>query len=175
MGKSGDGTAGGDGQSTDGSATEDSEAGGGGSSEGDLTPAAEDPQVDEAAQAADLALRRLQKELDRGEIDPQLLDELGWTKEELAAFKDRLSQQLEERQLNEQQQKEKSLSQKSFEEMLRSLDVQSTGTTREGRADKDRDLQDTTNRQSVVPRQYEERFRMYQRSASGVKTPPGKK
>jgi hypothetical protein len=77
--------------------------------------------------------------------------------------------------LNEQQRKEKSLSQKSFEEMLRSLDVQSTGTTREGRADKDRDVQDTTNRQSVVPKQYEERFRMYQRSASGVKPAPGQK
>jgi hypothetical protein len=174
MGKSGEGAAGGDGQSTDGPAAEDSEGGSGGSSEGESAPA-KDPQVDEAAQAADLALRRLQKELDRGEIDPKLLEELGWTKEELSAFKDRLSQQLEARQLNEQQKKEKSLSQKSFEEMLRSLDVNSTGTTREGRSDKDRDVQDTTSRQTTVPGQYQEQFKRYQRSASGLKNKPTNK
>ena len=168
MGKSGDGTTGGDGQSTDGPAAEDADGGSGGSSEGESAPA-KDPQVDDAAQAANLALRRLQKELDRGEVDPKLLEELGWTKDELAAFRERLQQQLEQRNLNEQQRKEKSLSQKSFEEMLRSLDVNSTGTTREGRSDKDRDMQDTTNRQTTVPGQYQEQFKRYQRSASGLK------
>ena len=131
----------------------------------------DDSSVDEAAQAAGLALRRLEKELDRGTVDPKLLEELGWTREELNAFRKRMQDQLNERQLNEQQQREKNLSQKSFEEMLRSLDVQPSARTREGRTDKDRDQQDTTSRQSIVPKQYEERFRMYQRSMSG---PEGK-
>ena len=64
---------------------------------------------------------------------------------------------------------------KSFDEMLRSLDVKSTGNTRQGRTDKDRDQQDTTGRQSAVPKQLEEKFRMYQRSMSGQKDPKSKK
>ena len=123
----------------------------------------------EAADAADLALKRLDRELDRGEIDPKLLEELGWTEDELRDFHERLQKQLAERKLTVQQQREKDLAQKSFDEMLRSLDVKSTGNSRQGRTDKDRDQQDTTGRQSAVPKQLEEKFRMYQRSMSGQK------
>jgi hypothetical protein len=107
--------------------------------------------------------------LDRGEIDPKLLEELGWTEDELRDFHERLQKQLAERKLTAQQQREKDLAQKSFDEMLRSLDVKSTGNTRQGRTDKDRDQQDTTGRQSAVAKQLEEKFRMYQRSMSGQK------
>ncbi|MFM7835451.1 MAG: hypothetical protein ACKPJD_26950, partial [Planctomycetaceae bacterium] len=89
-------------------------------------------EVDQAAQAAGLALKRLQKELERGEVDPELLQELGWTKDELSKFADRMQQQLDEREQNEQQAREKSLSQKSFEEMLRSLGIGGSGAAREG-------------------------------------------
>jgi hypothetical protein len=166
-GRSSNGPAGGQGEQGDAEMQ-----GGGVPGGGDAPPienSSSDPSVEEAAQAADLALRRLQKDLDRGDVDPKLLEDLGWTKDELTAFKQRLGKQLEERQLNDQQQKEKSLSQKSFEEMLRSLDVNSTGTIREGLKDKDRDVQDTTGRQSVVPRQYQEQYKRYQRSVSGLK------
>ena len=129
----------------------------------------------EAADAADLALKRLDRELDRGEIDPKLLEELGWTEDDLRDFNERLQKQLAERKLTAQQQREKDLAQKSFDEMLRSLDVKSTGNTREGRTDKDRDQQDTTGRQSSVPKQLEEKFRMYQRSMSGQKDSKSKK
>jgi hypothetical protein len=84
-----------------------------------------------------------------------------------------MQQQLEERQLNEQQVREKSLSQKSFDEMLRSLDVQSSGKTREGSSARDRDRQDTTGRQSTPPSRYRSNFDAYQRSLSGAgKTEP---
>ena len=123
-------------------------------------------EVDEAAQAAGLALKRLQKELERGEVDPELLKELGWTKDELAGFADRMQQQLEEREQNEQQQREKSLSQKSFEEMLRSLGVGGSGATREGDARRDRDRQDTTIRNSAPPSRYRSSYEAYRRSLS---------
>jgi len=157
-----------------GSGQESDEPGGGGpGQESKARP--NDPQVDDAAKAAGLALRRLQKDLERGEVDPKLLEQLGWTKDELKSFVDRMQKQLEERELNDQQQRERSLSQKSFEEMLRSLDVESTGKTREGSSAKDRDQQDTTGRQSTPPGRYRQQYEMYQRSVSGVKGDPEKK
>jgi hypothetical protein len=77
-----------------------------------------------------------------------------------------MQSQLAEREVNQQQQREKSLSQKSFEEMLRSLGVQQSGTSREGSADRDRQRQDTTIRQSPPPARYRSNFEAYQRSLS---------
>ncbi len=99
-------------------------------------------------------------------MDPELLKELGWTKDELAEFADRMQQQLEEREQNEQQQREKSLSQKSFEEMLRSLGVGGSGAAREGDARRDRDRQDTTIRNSTPPSRYRSSYEAYRRSLS---------
>ncbi len=128
-----------------------------------------DQQIDQAAKAAGLALKRLDEEIQRGEIDPKLLEELGWTQEDVRAFLERMQKQLDEREVTEQVRREKSLSQRSFEEMLKSLDVHSTGKTREGTASKDRDQQDTTGRQSTPPNKYKQRFLDYQRSQSGLK------
>ncbi|MFN9220528.1 MAG: hypothetical protein ACK6D6_00340 [Planctomyces sp.] len=134
-------------------------------------------EVDEAAQAAGLALKRLQKDLERGEVDPELLKELGWTNDELAKFADRMQQQLDEREQNEQQQREKSLSQKSFEEMLRSLGIGGSGAAREGDARRDRERQDTTIRNSAPPSRYRSSYEAYRRSLStgrpGTNAAPG--
>ncbi|MBC7965760.1 MAG: hypothetical protein H7Z17_07515, partial [Fuerstia sp.] len=128
-----------------------------------------DPQADDAAGAAALAIKRLQKELERGEVDPKLLEELGWTESEIKSFADRLQKQLAEREVNAQQQKEKTISQKSFDAMLKGLDIKSTGSTRQGRAERDRDQQDTTIRQSSPPDRYKALVEGYQRSVSGAK------
>lgn len=125
-----------------------------------------DTEVENAARAAGLALRRLQQQLDRGEVDQKLLDELGWTREELEAFVKRMQAQLAERELNQQQQNEKNLSQKSFEEMLRSLGINESGTSRDGGSARDRQRQDTTIRQSTPPARYRNSFEAYQRSLS---------
>ena len=128
-----------------------------------------DPQADDAASAAALAIKRLQKELDRGKVDPKLLDELGWTETEMKSFVDRMQKQLEQRELNAQQLKEKSISEKSFDAMLKGLDINSTGQTRQGRTEYDRDQQDTTTRQSAPPSRYKQLVEGYQRSVSGAK------
>ncbi len=128
-----------------------------------------DPQeVDRAARAANLALRRLRQDLDRGQVNRELLDQLGWTEEQLLEFTERMQQRLLEREENAAKQKELSLSQKSFNEMLRSLDLQSSGSTRIGNSDRDRDRTDTTLRNSVPPSKYREAFEAYQRSLSGA-------
>jgi collagen type III alpha len=129
----------------------------------------DDPQADDAASAAALAIKRLQQDLDRGNVDQKLLDELGWTESEMKSFADRLERQLAQRELNVQQQKEKSISEKSFDAMLKGLDLKSTGTTRDGRTDRDRDQQDTTIRQSAPPSRYKQLVEGYQQSVSGAK------
>ena len=108
-------------------------------------------------------------------MDPELLKELGWTPAEVKAFLERIQKQLDEREITEQEQREKSLSQKSFEEMLKSLDVKSTGKSREGTSAKDRDQQDTTGRQTTPPNRYKQWNEFYQRSMSGVKDGTGPK
>ena len=128
-----------------------------------------DPQADDAAGAAALAIKRLQQELERGNVDPKLLEELGWTESEIKSFADRLQKQLAQREVNAQQQKAKSISEKSFDAMLKGLDINSTGSTRQGRADRDRDQQDTTTRQSAPPSRYKQLVEGYQRSVSGAK------
>ncbi|MFM7924894.1 MAG: hypothetical protein ACKPJJ_32110, partial [Planctomycetaceae bacterium] len=86
------------GQGPDENSAAASNAAGGGSTDAPDTTADEHKaEVDQAAQAAGLALKRLQKELERGEVDPELLQELGWTKDELSKFADRMQQQLDER------------------------------------------------------------------------------
>jgi collagen type III alpha len=134
----------------------------------------EDPAIDEAAKAAGLALERLQQDLERGKVDPKLLEQLGWTEAELKDFADRLQEQLAEREQNSQQQRENELSQKSFEEMLRSLNVRSAGKSRDGSTRRDRDQQDTTGRQTAPPARYQQLYDMYRRSTPGAAPPPNK-
>jgi hypothetical protein len=114
-------------------------------------------------------LERLAKQLERGDVDEKLLQELGWTEDELKAFTERMQKQLAEREATDAEQRAKGLSQKSFEEMLRSLDVESQGSSREGTTSRDRDRQDTTGRQSRPPARFRSKYEMYERSVSGVK------
>ena len=79
-----------------------------------------------------------------------------------------MSNQLAERKQNSQQGREKSLSQKSFDEMLKSMDLTSGGQQRTGRNDRSLEQQDTTLRQTSPPARYRELYRMYQRSISGA-------
>ncbi len=151
------------------------EAGDGSAQDGSTPPQQGNPdpqEVDRAARAANLALRRLRQDIDRGQVDRELLDQLGWTEEQLLEFTTRMQQRLQEREENAARQKELSLSQKSFDEMLRSLDLQSSGSTRIGSSERDRDRTDTTLRNSVPPSRYREAFEAYQRSLSGAGSRP---
>jgi hypothetical protein len=133
-------------------------------------PKPSESEVDQAARAAGLAIKRIQDDIkERGQVDPELLKELGWTEDELKSFLRRMQDQLQEREANLQEQREKSLSQKSFEEMLRSLGITQPGTSRDGSSSRDRDRQDTTIRKTPPPSRYRSSFEAYQRSLSGKK------
>ena len=132
------------------------------------TEAADTPQetnVDDAAAAADLALKRLKQDLDRGEVDQKLLDELGWTKEELQAFSERMHDRLNSLKDAPAQEADR-LQQRRVEEMLKSLDLTSTPEERIGSRNRDREQRDTTARRSKAPSRLRDLQKMFRKSVS---------
>jgi len=136
----------------------------GGAGTGDFK--ADDPNISSAAQAADLVLKRLDQDLERGQVDQKLLDELGWSQEELKAFSQRMQQQLDT--LKEQQDSAAAdqLQRRRVEELLKSLDIKSDAKKRIGRTERDREQQDTATRRSTPPPKYKDWAEIFQRSLS---------
>ena len=136
--------------------------GGSGSSEGSAAP-----DVNDAAKAADLALKRLQQDLDRGEVDNELLEELGWTEEQLKMFSERMHDQLRSlKDTPDEANAPERLQRRRVEELLKSLDLESSAKDRLGRTDRDRAQQDTTSRKTQPPGRYRDLLKMYQKSLS---------
>ena len=112
-----------------------------------------------------MVLKRLQKELERGQVDQELLEELGWTEDQLKAFSDRIQQQLNS--LNDESRKDdvsEKLKRRRVEELLKSLDLTSKSGERVGSRTRDREQQDTTSRRSPPPSRYKDWQEMYQKS-----------
>ena len=128
---------------------------------------ADDPVVEDAAKAADLVLKRLQKDLDRGTVDKELLEELGWTEDQLKSFSERMQKQIDslkdDPSANSKAQK---LQRRRVEELLKSLDLQAAPQERVGKSDRDIEQQDTTSQRSRPPAQYKDLLELYQRSLS---------
>jgi collagen type III alpha len=76
-------------------------------------------------------LERLQDQLQRGEIDPELQRDLNLTPERLQQFTQKLEQRLAET-ADEDTSPDAQARRRQFEETLRTIDFDSTGTTREG-------------------------------------------
>ena len=112
-------------------------------------------------------LKRLQKDLERGKVDQQLLDELGWTEDQLKAFSDRMQRQLDtlkdEAAANS---RSRQLQRRRTEELLKSLDLQLSPQERVGKSNRDIEQQDTTSQRSRPPAQYKDLLELYQRSLS---------
>ncbi|MEZ6146833.1 MAG: hypothetical protein R3B91_15735 [Planctomycetaceae bacterium] len=82
-----------------------------------------------SGKAANLVLKRLEDQLQRGEIDPELREELGVTDDQLQEFTDRLRQRLAD--TGEDSSPEAKARRQQFNETLRNLQFESTGTSRE--------------------------------------------
>lgn len=140
-----------------------SKNGGGGEGGGDAS-AAEAAKLEHAKQAADLVLKRLQKDLERGEVSPELLDELGWTNKDVQRFADRLQRQLQGADKSETP--ESIARRRQFEEMLKGLDLQNTGTVRRGSEAPQRAAEGIGPRRIPIPAEYRDAYEAYRRSLS---------
>ena len=157
---------GGDTADGDGSATEG----------GDTAPVepGDEANLEYNRQATELILQKLNKELERGDVDPELLEQLGWTKDEMKQFADRLSKSLEESKRAEESPEAKARKQQ-FEEMLKNLDLQKSGTQRTGATEPKRDLLQIESKRTPVPPVYKSAYEKFTRDMARQKALSGKK
>ena len=140
--------------------------------EGNATssPEESDPaNLEYARKATDLVLKRLENELKRGEVDPALLKELGWTNERMAQFVKRMQEQLKDSGKDTSPDAEARRLQ--FEETLKNLMLSRGIKMQSGDNVRKRHTRQIQGRDITVPPQFREAYEAYNRSFS---TPTGK-
>lgn len=140
-----------------------------GNQDAETGPAGEEANAEFNRQAAELILQRLQKQLERGEVDPELLKELGWTEAEMRRFVERLSQQLSS---PPQSSPEDEVRRLQFEEMLKSLDLRRSGTKRTATDVPKRSVEQVDSRRSQAPAEYRKAWETYTRKLLEQKKTP---
>jgi collagen type III alpha len=126
-----------------------------------------------ARKATDLILNRLQGQLSRGQVDEKVLKELGWTKDEIRRFVERMRRQAQSEQGGNTPADEARRLQ--FEETLRSLDFKHPSKSRSGSGlQKVRGLEIEGPR-STPPAEFRELYNAYTKSLSNSQTPRDKK
>ncbi|MBX3442708.1 MAG: hypothetical protein KF774_09890 [Planctomyces sp.] len=132
-GSGGEGSAGtnGAGGMTRGGASNRGEGGPGRNAAAADAPGGSDPvNLEHKKRAADLALKRLQETLKRGQLDPELQQELGFTDDELADFMQRLEDRLQDS--GDDQSIEARTRRRQFDTLLEALRIDSSGESRGG-------------------------------------------
>lgn len=124
-------------------------------------------------QATELVLKRLQDQLDRGDVDPELLQQLGWTEADMRRFTDRMSRYLQESKSTEET-PESAARRQQFEEMLKSLDLKKRGVSRSGENATQREVKQVESRQSTVPQEYRSAFDKFTKELARQKSPSAK-
>ncbi|MDZ4687518.1 MAG: hypothetical protein SH850_20805 [Planctomycetaceae bacterium] len=124
-------------------------------------------------QAAELVLQRLKDGLDRGEVDPQLLEELGWTPDEMQRFVSRMSKSLHDEA--DAESPEALARRVQFEEMLRSLNLDRTGAKRAAGKQPSREVDQIEARRAPVPEAYRKAWERYTQQMSKQPASPAKK
>lgn len=122
---------------------------------------APDPEYNR--QAAELVLRKLQDDLDRGEVNPELLEKLGWTEDQLKGWSDRLAKQLQQQPAETPVDRARQM---QFEEMLRQIDLRKRNAVRSGESQPTRELPQSDSRRSVPPAEYREAYEAFTRGLS---------
>ncbi|MCA8982261.1 MAG: hypothetical protein KDA76_00750 [Planctomycetaceae bacterium] len=84
--------------------------------------------IEDRKKAAELVLNKLEEDLKRGEVDETLLQELGWSKDNLKQFQQRMADYLRGQSNPDQP----DLKQLQFEEMLKNMQLKGSRSTRTG-------------------------------------------
>ena len=133
-----------------------------------LPPAEQDQEAQEAAEkaneefarkASNLVLKKLRKDLDRGEVDQDLLDELGWKQEDMERFVQRLEKQLAD--TNDDTSPESVARRRQFEETLKTLGLSSKTKLRKAAGGKPTRVNELGDRKIAPPPEYQELFEEY--------------
>ena len=120
-------------------------------------------------EAANLVLKRLKKELERGEVDQELLDELGWTPEQMKKFVERMQKEIEDKpDDNSPQAKAR---QRQFDEMLKNLNLTSKTQRRDDTNKEKQTGEGIGPVRRPPPAEYRQMFEGYTKSVSKKKAP----
>ncbi|MDX1962503.1 MAG: hypothetical protein SFX18_05075 [Pirellulales bacterium] len=115
--------------------------------------------------ATDLMLDRLKKQLDKKQVDQKLLDELGWTPDDLQKFVNRWEQMRKAAQNDDPAGK---AAQQKLQEKLRSLGLRPPQATRAGDSKSDDTARgNRESRKTAPPPEYRELYKAYQKGAAG--------
>ena len=104
-------------------------------------------------------LKKLRKDLDRGEVDQSMLDELGWKKDDLERFVTRLERQLQDP--GDDNSPESIASRRQFEETLKSLGLSTKTKKRKAVGGKPTRVNELSDRKSAPPPEFQELFEEY--------------
>ena len=129
------------------------------------TPEDEEANLEAARKATNLVLQRLKSQLERGEVDQELMDELGWKdKKDVERFVKFLEKGMG--QQGDDHSPEAEARRMQFEETLKSMDLSSDTQRRNGSTGKERAIEQIGAKNAPVPREYEKVWQSYTRSLS---------
>ncbi len=181
-GSSGEGASPGDGAGAKPGSQAGSQPGmGGGSGSGPGEPSADgasgtgqsggtkaDPvDLEHRKKATNLALKRLQETLERGEIDPELQKELNFTDDELRSFMDRLQERLADN--GDDNSPEAQARRRQFESLLKGINLQTETSRRAGGDGTGPAATGFGAGRRPAPREYQAAEQKYRESLSGRK------
>ena len=144
-----------------------SSAGGSGSGMPDQ-PEEEGPNLDDTKRALDLALDELDSDIERGKVDKELLNKLGWSEDRLKQFSKRMREALAKSDKDADGPAE-DIRERRFEELLKSLNVDSAGNRRSGNEAGDRVMEGVNTRRAKPPREYRSAWEAFRRRLSSGK------
>jgi hypothetical protein len=137
----------------------------GSSSDESPTPEEEKADLEAARKATNLVLQRLKSQLERGEVDQDLMDELGWKdKKDVERFVKYLEKGLS--QPEDDNSPESQARRMQFEETLKSMDLGSETQRRSGSVGQERTIEQVGAKTAPVPREYQRVWESYTRSLS---------
>lgn len=127
--------------------------------------AAEKANLEYGRQATDLALKRLEDQLQRGEVNEEWLKEMGWDKADASQFLDRMKDRMNQR---DQSTPEALAKQRQFNEWLKRLNKPQTNAKRRTGSDvRNLGPRDLINaRKSTPPAELRDIYEAYQRGIS---------
>jgi hypothetical protein len=105
-----------------------------------------------------MVLKRLKKELDRGDVDPDLLKKLGWTEKDMQKFAERLERQLAQPKPNDPAAEAR---RRQFEEVLHNVDLESSGREKSGEFSRQKSTNNFSERRLPAPRSHRKAYEDY--------------
>ncbi|RLS56924.1 MAG: hypothetical protein DWH91_05520 [Planctomycetota bacterium] len=129
----------------------------------DLPPEAID--LENKKKAAALALEELREELSRGDVSQELLDDLGYTEDELDSFLKQLDERLNS--AHDASSPESQARQRQFEELLKGIDLESEGQFKSGGDQERKATESTGSNRRPAPNKYRQAAEEYNKRIRG--------